>query len=129
MNERRKKYQRRLKVGSLCSLIIIGFIVAGTACAFVMIKNAHVERSDVRRALLGEIKLQEKKVQTVGLRVETLRDRRALSNALKDYNSKLIPITNSHIIRVKKAQSSTSAAVKVNADTEITFIDIDRPSG
>jgi hypothetical protein len=94
-----------------------------------MIKNAHVERSDLRRALLSEIKLQEKKVQTVGLRVETLRDRRALSNALKDYNSKLIPITNSHIIRVKKAQSSTSAAVKVNADTEITFIDIDRPSG
>ena len=129
MNERRKKYQRRLKVGSLCSLIVIGFIVAGTACAFVMIKNAHVERSDVRRALLSKIKLQEKKVQTVGLRVETLRDRRALSNALKDYNSKLIPITNSHIIRVKKAQPPTSAAVKVNADTEITFIDIDRPSG
>ena len=129
MNERRKKYQRRLKVGSLCSLIIIGFIVAGTACAFVMIKNAHVERSDVRRALLSEIKIQEKKVQTVGLRVETLRDRRALSNALKDYNSKLIPITNSHIIRAKKAQSSTSIAMKIKADTEITFIDIDRPGG
>ena len=127
MNERRKKYQRRLKVGSLCSLIIIGFIVAGTACAFVMIKNAHVERSDVRRALLSEIKLQEKKIQTVGLRVETLRDRRALSNALKDYNSKLIPITNSHIIGAKKAQSSTSIAMKIKADTEITFIDIDRP--
>ncbi|HIG84467.1 MAG TPA: hypothetical protein EYG40_06990 [Verrucomicrobia bacterium] len=129
MNERRKKYQRRLKVGSLCSLIIIGFIVAGTACAFVMIKNAHVERSDVRRALLSEIKIQEKKVQTVGLRVETLRDRRALSNALKDYNSKLIPITNSHIIRAKKAQSSTSIAMKIKADTEITFINIDRPGG
>jgi|GEM_PF-1604179 uncharacterized membrane protein len=129
MNERRKKYQRRLKVGSLCSLIIIGFIVAGTACAFVMIKNAHVERSDVRRAFLSEIKIQEKKVQTVGLRVETLRDRRALSNALKDYNSKLIPITNSHIIRAKKAQSSTSIAMKIKADTEITFIDIDRPGG
>ena len=127
MNERRKKYQRRLKVGSLCSLIIIGFIVAGTACAFVMIKNAHVERSDVRRALLSEIKLQEKKIQTVGLRVETLRDRRALSNALKDYNTKLIPITNSHIIGAKKAQSSTSIAMKIKADTEITFIDIDRP--
>jgi uncharacterized membrane protein len=129
MNERRKKYQRRLKVGSLCSLIIIGFIVAGTACAFVMIKNAHVERSDVRRALLSEIKIQEKKVQTVGLRVETLRDRRALSNALKDYNSKLIPITNSHIIGAKKAQSSTPIAMKIKADTEITFIDIDRPGG
>jgi len=127
MNERRKKYQRRLKIGSLFSLIVIGFIVAGTACGFVMIKNAHVERSDLRRALLSEIKLLEKKVQTVGLRVETLRDRRALSNALKYYDSKLIPITNSHILRSGTEQSSTSAAVKINADSEITFIDIDRP--
>jgi len=129
MNERRKKYQRRLKIGSLFSLIVIGFIVAGTACGFVMIKNAHVERSDLRRALLSEIKLLEKKVQTVGLRVETLRGRRALSNALKYYDSKLIPITNSHILRSGTEQSSTSTAVKINTDSEITFIDIDRPGG
>lgn len=103
--------------------------MAGTACAFVMIKNAHVERSDLRRVLLSEIKLQEKKVQTVGLRVETLRDRRALTNALKDYNSRLIPITNSYILRAEKAKSSTSARGKINADKEITFIDIDRSGG
>ena len=66
MNERRKKYQRRLKIGSLFSLIVIGFIVAGTACGFVMIKNAHVERSDLRRALLSEIKLLKRRFRQLG---------------------------------------------------------------
>ena len=83
MKKKRKKNQRRLKVGTLLSNVVLGACVVIIACAFVVIKNAHVERSDLRRALLTEIKLLEKKVQTVELRVETLRDRRALAGALK----------------------------------------------
>ena len=57
MNKKRKKYQRRLKVGSLLSIVVVGALVGIIACAFVIIKNAHVERSDLRRSLISEIKL------------------------------------------------------------------------
>ena len=39
MNKKRKKYQRRLKVGSLLSIVVVGALVGIIACAFVIIKN------------------------------------------------------------------------------------------
>ena len=41
MNKKRKKYQRRLKVGSLLSIVVVGALVGIIACAFVIIKNAN----------------------------------------------------------------------------------------
>ena len=129
MNKKRKKYQRRLKVGSLLSIVVVGALVGIIACAFVIIKNAHVERSDLRRALISEIKLLEKKVQTVELRVETLRDRRALAGALKDSGTKLIPIQNSFSIRGDSTEFQDSRVLGLSPDPGVTIINLDRPGG
>ena len=132
MNKKRKKYQRRLKVGSLLSIVVVGALVGIIACAFVIIKNAHVERSDLRRALISEIKLLEKKVQTVELRVETLRDRRALAGALKDSGTRLIPIQNSFSIGGNSSNSSNfedSRVLGLSSDPGVTIINLDRPGG
>ena len=129
MNKKRKKYQRRLKVGSLLSIVVVGALVGIIACAFVIIKNAHVERSDLRRALISEIKLLEKKVQTVELRVETLRDRRALAGALKDSGTKLIPIQNSFSIRGDSNKFQDSRVLGLSPDPGVTIINLDRPGG
>jgi len=129
MNKKRKKYQRRLKVGSLLSIVVLGAFVGIIACAFVVIKNAHVERSDLRRALLSEIKLLEKKVQTVELRVETLRDRRALAGALKESGTKLIPIQNSFSLTPENNNPDTSRVLGISSDSGVTIINLDRPSG
>lgn len=132
MNKKRKKYQRRLKVGSLLSIVVVGALVGIIACAFVIIKNAHVERSDLRRALISEIKLLEKKVQTVELRVETLRDRRALAGALKDSGTKLIPIQNSFSIGGNSGNSGDfedSRVLGLSSDPGVTIINLDRPGG
>ena len=95
----------------------------------MIIKNAHVERSDLRRALISEIKLLEKKVQTVELRVETLRDRRALAGTLKDRGSKLVPIKSSYSLSKENSQYEDSTVLGLSSDREITIIDLDRPSG
>ena len=129
MNQKRKKYQRRLKVRSLLLFVFLGGFFAVVACAFVIIKNAHVDRSDLRRALISEIKLLEKKVQTVELRVETLRDRRALAGTLKDRGSKLVPIKSSYSISKENYQYEDSTVLGLSSDREITIIDLDRPSG
>ena len=129
MNKKRKKYQRRLKVGSLLSIVVVGALVGIIACAFVIIKNAHVERSDLRRLLISEIKLLEKKVQTVELRVETLRDRRALAGALKDSGTKLIPIQNSFSIRGDSTEFQDSRVLGLSPDPGVTIINLDRPGG
>ena len=129
MNKKRKKYQRRLKVGSLLSIVVVGALVGIIACAFVIIKNAHVERSDLRRALISEIKLLEKKVQTVELRVETLRDRRALACALKDSGTKLIPIQNSFSIGGNSSNFEDSRVLGLSSDPGVTIINLDRPGG
>ena len=129
MNKKRKKYQRRLKVGSLLSIVVVGALVGIIACAFVIIKNAHVERSDLRRALISEIKLLEKKVQTVELRVETLRDRRALAGALKDSGTRLIPIQNSFSIGGNSSNFEDSRVLGLSPDPGVTIINLDRPGG
>lgn len=129
MNKKRKKYQRRLKVGSLLSIVVVGALVGIIACAFVIIKNAHVERSDLRRALISEIKLLEKKVQTVELRVETLRDRRALAGALKDSGTKLIPIQKSFSIGGNSSNFEDSRVLGLSSDPGVTIINLDRPGG
>ena len=129
MNKKRKKYQRRLKVGSLLSIVVVGALVGIIACAFVIIKNAHVERSDLRRALISEIKLLEKKVQTVELRVETLRDRRALAGALKDSGTRLIPIQNSLSIGGNSSNFEDSRVLGLSSDPGVTIINLDRPGG
>lgn len=129
MNKKRKKYQRRLKVGSLLSIVVVGALVGIIACAFVIIKNAHVERSDLRRSLISEIKLLEKKVQTVELRVETLRDRRALAGALKDSGTRLIPIQNSFSIRGDSTEFQDSRVLGLSPDPGVTIINLDRPGG
>ena len=129
MNKKRKKYQRRLKVGSLLSIVVVGALVGIIACAFVIIKNAHVERSDLRRALISEIKLLEKKVQTVELRVETLRDRRALAGALKDSGTRLIPIQNSFSIGGNSSNFEDSRVLGFSSDPGVTIINLDRPGG
>ena len=129
MNKKRKKYQRRLKVGSLLSIVVVGALVGIIACAFVIIKNAHVERSDLRRALISEIKLLEKKVQTVELRVETMRDRRALAGALKDSGTKLIPIQKSFSIGGNSSNFEDSRVLGLSSDPGVTIINLDRPGG
>ena len=129
MNKKRKKYQRRLKVGSLLSIVVVGALVGIIACAFVIIKNAHVERSDLRRALISEIKLLEKKVQTVELRVETLRNRRALAGALKDSGTKLIPIQKSFSIGGNSSNFEDSRVLGLSSDPGVTIINLDRPGG
>ena len=116
-------------MGSLVSIVVVGALVGIIACAFVIIKNAHVERSDLRRALISEIKLLEKKVQTVELRVETLRDRRALAGALKDSGTKLIPIQNSFSIGGNSSNFEDSRVLGLSSDPGVTIINLDRPGG
>ena len=129
MNEKRKRYQRRLKLATLVYLVLFGTVVAVIACGFVAIKNAHIERSNLRRILLSKIKLQEKKVETVGLRVETLRNRRALANALKYYRSRLIPIEKSYVLRSRQLEPPVSLVLGGKVNPEISLIDIKRPGG
>ena len=116
-------------MGSLLSIVGVGALVGIIACAFVIIKNAHVARSDLRRSLISEIKLLEKKVQTVELRVETLRDRRALAGALKDSGTKLIPIQNSFSIRGDSTEFQDSRVLGLSPDPGVTIINLDRPGG
>ena len=95
MAKNRKRYQRRLDVGSIISVFSIVVVVAVVACGFVGIKNAHVERSDLRRTLEEKIATMEKEVDTIDLRIAELCDRRELAANLIKYGSKLVPIITS----------------------------------
>lgn len=93
MAKNRKRYQRRLDVGSIISVFSIVVVVAVVACGFVGIKNALVERSDLRRTLEEKIATMEKEVDTIDLRIAVLCDRRELAANLLKHGSKLVPIT------------------------------------
>ena len=95
MVKNQKRYQRRLDVGSILSLLLLAAVVAVVACGFVVIKNAHVERGDVRRTLEKKIALMEKEVDSIDLRISALCDRRVLANSLRKHESKLVPIIRS----------------------------------
>ena len=95
MAKNQKRYQRRLDVGSIVSLFLLAVVVAVVACGFVGIKNAHVERGDLRRTLEMKIVLMEKEVDSIDLRISALCDRRVLANILRKHESKLVPIMRS----------------------------------
>jgi hypothetical protein len=95
MAKNHKRYQRQLDVGSIISLFLLALVAAIVACGFVGIKNAHVERGDVRRTLEKKIKLMEKEVDSIDLRISALCDRRVLASSLRQHESKLIPIMRS----------------------------------
>ena len=95
MAKNHKRYQRRLDVGSIISLFFLALVSAVVACGFVGIKNAHVERGDMRRTLEKKIKIMEKEVDSIDLRISALCDRRVLASGLRQHESKLIPIVRS----------------------------------
>ena len=95
MARNRKRYQRRLDIGSIISLFSLAVVFAVVACGFVGIKNAHVERSDQRQTLEEKISIMEKEVDTIDLRIASLCDRRVLAASLHKYGSKLVPIETS----------------------------------
>ena len=95
MAKNQKRYQRQLDIGSILSLFSLVLITAVVACGFVGIKNAHVERGDLRRTLEQEIALMKKEVESIDLLISTLCDRRLLADRLRHHESQLVPITRS----------------------------------
>ena len=95
MAKNNKRYQRQLDIGSIVSLFFLVLVTAVVACGFVGIKNAHVERGDLRRTLEQKIALMEKEVEAIDLRISTLGDRRGLADRLRNHESQLVPITRS----------------------------------
>ena len=95
MAKNQKRYQRQLDIGSILSLFSLVLITAVVACGFVGIKNAHVERGDLRRTLEQKIALMKKEVDSVDLLISTLCDRRLLADRLRHHDSQLVPITRS----------------------------------
>ena len=95
MAKNQKRYQRQLDIGSIISLFFLVLVTAVVACGFVGIKNAHVERGDLRRTLEQEIALMKKEVESIDLLISTLCDRRLLADRLRHHESQLVPITRS----------------------------------
>lgn len=128
-NRNRKRYQRRLDVGSLVALLLLGAVGAAVACGFVGIKNAHVKRSDERRSLEDQIRVLEKEVETIDLRIASSHDRRSLQLALTDLRSELVPIESSERLAGMPATIPDGLAFGSVAESDITIIDISLPGG
>jgi hypothetical protein len=128
-NRNRKRYQRRLDVGSLVALLLLGAVGATVACGFVGIKNAHVKRSDERRSLVDQIRVLEKEVETIDLRIASSHDRRALQLALTDLRSELVPIESSERLAGMPAPIPDGLAFGSVPESDITIIDISPPGG
>ena len=118
MAKNRKRYQRRLDVGSIISLFSLAVVVAVVACGFVGIKNAHIERSDLRRTLEEKIVTMEKEVDTIDLRIAVLCDRRVLTASLLRYGSKLVPIMSSEELSGLPAELPEALAFGNNLASE-----------
>ncbi len=129
-NRNHKRYQRRLDVGSLLSLLALGVIVTTVACGFVGgIKNARVERGDRRCSLEAEIRVLEKDVATLDQRIASGYDRRLLEGALRDLGSALVPIESSERLAGLPAPIADGLAFGHGREPGITIIDISFPGG
>ena len=130
MKKNRKRYQRRLDVLSLVALLVFGAVVAGVACGFVGIKNGHVDHSDLRRNLEDEIRVLEKEVETVELRIARGWDRRSLDSALARLGSDLVPIESSEQLAGLPAEVPAALAQRAGADSaEYNYADFLPPGG
>ena len=129
MRKNRKRYQRRLDVLSLVSLLIFGAVSAAVACGFVGIKNGHVERSDAKRALIDEIRTLEKEVKTVELRIARTYERRALAGALRSLGSELVPIETSERLAGLPDEIPDGLALGGGGGAEYNLADFVSPGG
>jgi len=125
----RRRYQRKLDVGSLVSLLILGAICAGAACGFVRVKNAHVEHFDAKRSLEQEIRILEKELDSVSTRISTAFDRVTLATALAEHGSALVSIETSETLSGMPTDQPIGLAVAAPTDGDFTYINIDDPSG
>ena len=125
----KRRYQRRLDVGSLVALLSLGVACAGVACGFVWVKNAHVARADAKWALEQEIRVLEKEMYSVSARITTSIDRASLSRALTRHGSKLVPIESSEIYTGSPGEIPVGIAAAIPSDGDITYINVDNPSG
>ncbi len=128
-NRNRRRYQRRLDVGSLIALLTLGAVGAAVACGFVGVKNAHVERGDLRRSLEDEIRVLEKEVEAIELRIARGRDRRSLEGALRHIGSELVPIENSESLAGRPAPIPDGLAFGGRPGSEINVTDLSPPGG
>lgn len=125
----RKRYQRRLDVGTLVALLVTGAVCAAGACGFVKVKNAHIECADVRRGLQQEISTLERELASVCGRIDTAYDRPALAAALKALGSELQPIRRTEAVAGTPSVEPSTVASVAGPDVGMTFINVENPSG
>jgi len=126
----RKRYQRRLRIGTIATLLFIGAAMAAGACVFVQVKNAHVECANTKRALEEEIRNLEKELESVSGRIETAWDRPTLSTALSEIGSELEPIRHSEYAGAQPSEIPTAlASLAVPDSADFIFINVENPSG
>ena len=125
----RKRYQRKLDVGSLVALFLLAAACAGAGCGFVKVKNAHVDCADLKRSLEQEIRGLEKELETVSTRIRTSYDRTALAAILAEKGSELQPIRISDTVSGMASEIPAGLAVAGGVDVGMTFINVENPSG
>ena len=125
----RKRYQRRLDVGTLVALLFIGAAFAAGACGFVQVKNAHIECADCKRSLEEEIRILEQELASVSGRIDTAYDRASLAAALRAMGSELQPIKVTHQLDGIPSDVPAAVASLAGPESGAVFINVENPSG
>lgn len=126
----RKRYQRKLDVGTLSALLLIGAAIAAGACGFVQVKNAHIECADAKCTLEEEIANLERELECVAGRIDTAYDRPGLVTALRSAGSELCPIERAEHIDAGAVRVPAALASLAGPDAgAMILINVENPSG
>ena len=125
----RKRYQRKLDVGTLVAVLLMGCAFAAGACGFVQVKNAHIECANTKRGLEQEIQILQKELDCVAGRISTAYDRPTLAAALKEVGSQLEPIRVTEKLDGMPAEVPTALASLAGPEPGMIFINVENPSG
>ena len=116
MVRKRNRYKNSLGVFGLIRWVLVVTIFGITGSSYVYIKNQHVVKSDLKKALEEELETLDREIETAELRSASMMDRVAIQRKLDFTGSSLRKISPMVVERIIVADKSTAYAVETQRD-------------